>query len=430
MEKVSVGYDDRVVLSRLNLTLADDDRVGLLGANGNGKSTFAKLLGGRLAPMSGKLVRANKLDVGFFAQHQIDELDSAGTPYSHIAGRMHGAPEARIRARAALIGFSGVRADTAVALLSGGEKARLLMGLATFAGPQLLILDEPTNHLDLDSRAELIEAINEYEGACILVSHDRRLLEACVDRLWLVARRHGPRLRGRPRRLRPLRARPERASRKRQEGKRAPSARAGAAAARGRHAAPRLRAAAQGNRRGRAENAALSGSVAPHRRRIGASRRSPGKFRQGRRSRQQARQVGARACRGRGGLARIVGAGRGDGVRDERGILVKARCLAPVLGCRRRVDCVEKLGKFAVAKIPISCAERGRRGPSSRQGVCEGHTRQNQSSGRAPGRILVSPVCGLLNCDRRRNSSFSTVSVVSGPSSLTRQRLGSAVRRR
>ena len=187
MEKASVGYGDRVVLSRLNLTLANDDRIGLLGANGNGKSTFAKLVGGRLEPMSGRIARANKLEVGFFAQHQIDDLDPSGTPYSHVAERMRGAPEAKIRGRVALIGFSGARADTRIAALSGGEKARLLMGLATFAGPQLLILDEPTNHLDIDSRAELIEAINEYEGACIIVSHDRRLLEACVDRLWLVA---------------------------------------------------------------------------------------------------------------------------------------------------------------------------------------------------------------------------------------------------
>ncbi len=187
MEKVSVGYGDRVVLSRLDLTLANDDRIGLLGANGNGKSTFAKLVGGRLPPMGGRMMRANKLEVGFFAQHQVDDLDMQGTPYGSVAERMRGAPEAKIRGRAALIGFSGARADTKIAALSGGEKARLLMGLATFAGPQLLILDEPTNHLDIDSRAELIEAINEYEGACILVSHDRRLLEACVDRLWLVA---------------------------------------------------------------------------------------------------------------------------------------------------------------------------------------------------------------------------------------------------
>jgi ATP-binding cassette subfamily F protein 3 len=187
MERVSVGYGERAVLSRLDLTLSNDDRIGLLGANGNGKSTFAKLIGGRLDPMAGRITRANKLEVGFFAQHQVDDLEPGGTPYSHVAERMRGSPESKIRGRAALIGFSGARADTKVSLLSGGEKARLLMGLATFDGPQLIILDEPTNHLDIDSRAELIEAINEYEGACILVSHDRRLLEACVDRLWLVA---------------------------------------------------------------------------------------------------------------------------------------------------------------------------------------------------------------------------------------------------
>ena len=187
MEKVSAGYDGRAVLSRIDLTLSNDDRVGLLGANGNGKSTFAKLIGGRLAPMSGKMVRANKLEVGFFAQHQVDDLAPGGTPYTHVAERMRGEPESKIRGRAAMIGFSGARADTKVEALSGGEKARLLMGLATFDGPQLLILDEPTNHLDIDSRGELIEAINDYEGACIIVSHDRRLLEACVDRLWLVA---------------------------------------------------------------------------------------------------------------------------------------------------------------------------------------------------------------------------------------------------
>jgi ATP-binding cassette, subfamily F, member 3 len=187
MERVSVGYGERVVLSKLDLTLSNDDRIGLLGSNGNGKSTFAKLLGGRLAPMAGRITRASKLEVGFFAQHQVDELELNGTPYSHVAEKMRGHPESKIRGRAALIGFSGARAETRIADLSGGEKARLLMGLATFDGPQLIILDEPTNHLDIDSRAELIDAINEYEGACILVSHDRRLLEACVDRLWLVA---------------------------------------------------------------------------------------------------------------------------------------------------------------------------------------------------------------------------------------------------
>ena len=187
MEGVSVGYDGKPVLSRISLSLQADDRIGLIGANGNGKSTFAKLIGGRLSQLSGKMVRAAKLETGFFAQHQVDDLAPGGSAYSHVAAKMRGEPESKIRGRVARIGFSSARADTPVAQLSGGEKARLLMGLATFDGPQLLILDEPTNHLDIDSRAELIEAINDYQGACILISHDRRLLEACADRLWLVA---------------------------------------------------------------------------------------------------------------------------------------------------------------------------------------------------------------------------------------------------
>jgi ATP-binding cassette subfamily F protein 3 len=187
LEGVTVGYDGRAVLSRMSLTLQNDDRIGLIGANGNGKSTFAKLMGGRLPPLSGKMVRSPKLETGFFAQHQVDDLAPGGSAYTHVAEKMRGEPEAKIRARVARIGFSSSRADTPVAQLSGGEKARLLMGLATFDGPQLLILDEPTNHLDIDSRAELTQAINDYEGACILISHDRRLLEACADRLWLVA---------------------------------------------------------------------------------------------------------------------------------------------------------------------------------------------------------------------------------------------------
>ena len=187
MDKVSAGYDGRAVIGRIDLSLADDDRIGLLGQNGNGKSTFAKLVAGRLEPMGGKMVRANRLQVGYFAQHQIDELEPGGSVYDHVAERMRGEAVSKIRGRAAMIGFSGARADTKVDSLSGGEKARLMMGLAAFDGPQLLILDEPTNHLDIDSRGELIEAINDYEGACILVSHDRRLLEATVDRLWLAA---------------------------------------------------------------------------------------------------------------------------------------------------------------------------------------------------------------------------------------------------
>ena len=186
LDKVSAGYGERVVLSRLSLSLSNDDRIGLLGANGNGKSTFAKLLGGRLAPMGGDMVRAPKLEAGFFAQHQIEDLNEGDTPYQIFARLMPEAGEAKIRARAAQTGFTGARADTRVANLSGGEKARLLLGVASFNAPHLLILDEPTNHLDIDSRAALIEAINDYEGAVVLVSHDRYLLEACADRLWLV----------------------------------------------------------------------------------------------------------------------------------------------------------------------------------------------------------------------------------------------------
>ncbi|CAN2532841.1 putative+ABC+transporter+ATP-binding+protein+YheS [Methylocapsa aurea] len=185
-ENVSVGYGDRTVLSRLSLSLSNDDRIGLLGSNGNGKSTFAKLLAGRLEAQSGNVVRAAKLEAGFFAQHQIDDLNEQDTPYSVFAALMPGAPEARIRTRAAQTGFSGARAETKIERLSGGEKARLLLGVASFAGPHLLILDEPTNHLDIDSRAALVEAINAHEGAIVLVSHDRYLLEACADRLWLV----------------------------------------------------------------------------------------------------------------------------------------------------------------------------------------------------------------------------------------------------
>jgi ATP-binding cassette subfamily F protein 3 len=187
MERASAGYGERTVLSQLDLSLSNDDRIGLLGANGNGKSTFAKLLAGRLDAMSGKIVRATKLDVGFFAQHQVEDLDLSDTPFRAVNRLMPDAPEARVRARAAQMGFSGPRADTQVAQLSGGEKARLLMGLSTFHAPHLIILDEPTNHLDIDSRAALIEAINDYTGAVVLVSHDRYLLEACADRLWLVA---------------------------------------------------------------------------------------------------------------------------------------------------------------------------------------------------------------------------------------------------
>lgn len=187
VDKANAGYGERVVLKRLDLTILPDDRIALLGANGNGKSTFCKLVGRRLAPLAGDVVASPKLEVAYFAQHQLDELRLQDTPYGHVAERMRDAPEAKIRARCARFGFSGAKADTPVAKLSGGEKARLLLGLAAFDGPHLLILDEPTNHLDIESRQALIEAINDYEGAVILVSHDRFLIEACADRLWIVA---------------------------------------------------------------------------------------------------------------------------------------------------------------------------------------------------------------------------------------------------
>ncbi|MFL6798450.1 MAG: ABC-F family ATP-binding cassette domain-containing protein [Xanthobacteraceae bacterium] len=188
LDDVSAGYEqERPVLRRLTLRIDDDDRIALLGANGNGKSTLAKLVAGRLAPMSGQLTRAQKLEVGYFAQHQLDELNVQESAYEHLRRLMQDAPEANVRARLGAMGFPASMADTPCAQLSGGEKARLLLGLATFAGPHLLILDEPTNHLDIDTRAALIEAINAYPGAVILISHDPYLIEACADRLWLVA---------------------------------------------------------------------------------------------------------------------------------------------------------------------------------------------------------------------------------------------------
>ena len=185
-EGASAGYGDRTVLKRLDLTILPDDRIALLGPNGNGKSTFCKLVGGRLEPQAGTVKRSGKMKVAYFAQHQLDELRPDATPAIQVGERMRGEPEARIRSRCAQLGFPAQKADTRIENLSGGEKARLLMGLAAFDSPHLLILDEPTNHLDIDSRTALMEAINDYEGAVILVSHDRFLIEACADRLWLV----------------------------------------------------------------------------------------------------------------------------------------------------------------------------------------------------------------------------------------------------
>ena len=188
LDNVSVGYvPGKPVLKGLNMRIDNDDRIALLGSNGNGKSTLVKLIASRLEPMQGSITRASRLKIAYFAQHQLDELDPQATVYEHCRELMPDAPEAKVRALAGGIGFSGLNADKKVEKLSGGEKARLMLGLATFGGPHMLILDEPTNHLDIDSRTALIEAINDYPGAVILVSHDRHLLDACADRLWLVA---------------------------------------------------------------------------------------------------------------------------------------------------------------------------------------------------------------------------------------------------
>nr|MCU0819070.1 ATP-binding cassette domain-containing protein [Beijerinckiaceae bacterium] len=175
------------MLSGLTLRIADDDRIGLLGQNGNGKSTLVKLIAGRLDAKSGEVIRARGMNIAYFAQHQLDELDSDATPVLLVRRKMPQAGEAVVRSATARLGFPADKADTPIRQLSGGEKARLLLGLAAFDGPHLLILDEPTNHLDIPMRDALVEALADYKGAVIIVSHDRSLLDAACDRLWVVA---------------------------------------------------------------------------------------------------------------------------------------------------------------------------------------------------------------------------------------------------
>lgn len=186
-DKVSVGYaENKPVLKNITLRLDPDDRIALLGSNGNGKSTFAKLLCGKLAAMGGEMKAPARLTVGYFAQHQLDEVSPERTPYSYFAELMPDEPESKRRAKLGAYGFGASLADSRCGTLSGGEKARLLFALAAFHAPHVLVLDEPTNHLDVDSREALIMAINDYEGAVILISHDRHIIETCVDTLWLV----------------------------------------------------------------------------------------------------------------------------------------------------------------------------------------------------------------------------------------------------
>ncbi len=186
IEGGSTGYDETIVLDKLNLRIDQDDRIALLGKNGQGKSTLAKLLSGRLESKSGKMVTSTKLRIGFFAQHQVDELYIDETPIQHLVRERPGEGQARLRARLAGFGLGAAQAETEVGRLSGGQKARLSLLLATLDAPHLLILDEPTNHLDIESREALVQALTTYSGAVILVSHDMHLLTLVADRLWLV----------------------------------------------------------------------------------------------------------------------------------------------------------------------------------------------------------------------------------------------------
>lgn len=188
IQDVSVGYEpEKPVLRKLDLRIDPDDRIALVGANGNGKSTLVKLLSDRLAPEAGKIVKAPKMEVGYFAQHQADELNLDETPYDHAARALPDKKESQVRAHLGRFGFSSDKADTQVESLSGGEKARLLFALMSCGSPNILLLDEPTNHLDVDAREALVHALNAFEGAVILVSHDAHLIELVADRLWLVA---------------------------------------------------------------------------------------------------------------------------------------------------------------------------------------------------------------------------------------------------
>lgn len=185
-ESTSVGYDGTPVLSKLTLRIDQDDRIALLGKNGQGKSTLAKLLTSKLAPLGGRVTKSSKLRIGYFAQHQLDELYPDETPLDHLRRERPSETPAKLRARLAGFGIGPAQAETVAGKLSGGQKARLSLLLATLDAPHILVLDEPTNHLDMESREALVEALTDYSGAVIIVSHDMHLLSLVADRLWLV----------------------------------------------------------------------------------------------------------------------------------------------------------------------------------------------------------------------------------------------------
>lgn len=187
LDLASVGYTEgKPILERLNLRIDPDDRIALLGRNGNGKTTLARLLAAQLTPMEGQMSASGKMRVGYFTQYQVEELDGDDTPLEHMTQQMKGANPGAVRAQLGRFGFSGQKATTKVGKLSGGERARLALALITRDAPHMLILDEPTNHLDVDAREALVQALNEYEGTVVLVSHDRHMLELTADRLVLV----------------------------------------------------------------------------------------------------------------------------------------------------------------------------------------------------------------------------------------------------
>ncbi|RYD84843.1 MAG: ABC-F family ATP-binding cassette domain-containing protein, partial [Sphingomonadales bacterium] len=187
LDMASVGYTEgQPILQRLNLRLDPDDRIALLGRNGNGKTTLARLLAAQLKPMEGGMSAAGKMRVGYFTQYQVEELDGNDTPLEHMTRLMKGMTPGAVRAQLGRFGFSGEKATTKVGKLSGGERARLALALITRDAPHMLILDEPTNHLDVDAREALVQALNAYDGAVVVVSHDRHMIELAADRLVLV----------------------------------------------------------------------------------------------------------------------------------------------------------------------------------------------------------------------------------------------------